>query len=157
PNLAGIALANTIVFAPPGGKTAAGAFEVGRVISSVALANGLQLTQTVGTSTVTSQLTFPHDGVMRYEVTDWNGIAPVESSITAPSDGTEHFYGFGEKFNGFDQAGKNVRVITFDSPGNKGDHSYKAVPWFISTRGYGFHLESSAESTFDMRAANNDR
>ena len=49
--------------------------------------------------------------------------------------------------------GSVVDILTFDNPGNKGDRSYKVAPWFISTRGYGFHLDSTAQSTFDMRAA----
>jgi hypothetical protein len=59
PDLAGSPLANTIVFAPPVGKVAAGPFEVGRVLSSNLLANGLELTQTVGMTSITSKLTFP--------------------------------------------------------------------------------------------------
>jgi len=52
-----------------------------------------------------------------------------------------------------------VRVVTFDQPGNKGvsGDSYNVVPWFVSTRGYGFHLDSSAESLFDMRKTQQDR
>ena len=90
---------------------------------------------------------------MRYEVTDWNGLKPDQTSVAAASDGNEHFYGFGEKFNALDQAGNVVDILTFDNPGNKGDRSYKVAPWFVSTRGYGFHLDSTARSTFDMRAA----
>ena len=76
---------------------------------------------------------------------------PARTSVAAASDGNEHFYGFGEKFNALDQAGKVVRIETFDNPGNKGDRSYKVAPWFVSTRGYGFLLDSTARSTFDMR------
>ena len=36
-------------------------------------------------------------------------LEPDENSITALADGDEHFYGFGEKFNALDQAGKLVR------------------------------------------------
>ena len=90
---------------------------------------------------------------MRYEVTDWNGLRPDQTSVAAASDASEHFYGFGEKFNSLDQAGKVVEIQTFDNPGNKGDRSYKVAPWFISTRGYGFHLDSTARTTFDMRVA----
>ena len=49
--------------------------------------------------------------------------------------------------------GRSCASCTFDNAGDKGDRSYKVAPWFVSTRGYGFHLDSSAESTFDMRAA----
>jgi alpha-D-xyloside xylohydrolase len=126
---------------------------IGRVTSSTTLPNGLRLAQDAGGTSVTTLLTFPADGVMRFEVSDWNGLEPEGASIASDSDGGEHFYGFGEKFNSLDQAGKVVRIETFDNPGNKGDRSYKVAPWFVSTRGYGFHLDSTARNTFDMRAA----
>jgi alpha-D-xyloside xylohydrolase len=94
---------------------------------------------------------------MRYEVTNWGGTTRVATAIASPSKDGEHFYGFGEKFNTLDQSGKTVHTLTFDNFGPKGDHSYKVAPWFMSTRGYGVHLDSSAESTFDMRAGGPDR
>jgi alpha-D-xyloside xylohydrolase len=157
PDLQGNPLANVIQFAPPSVLNGAGTFPIGRVISSTNLANGLQLVQTLSTSQITTQLTFPHEGVMRYEVTDWSNVGPMETAIAAASDDREHFYGFGEKFNAFDQSNKKLHTVTFDEPGNKGDHSYKVAPWFISTRGYGVHLDSSAESIFDMRFSAPDR
>jgi len=152
PDLAGTKAANLIRFAPPAVQTSAGSILLGRVTSSKQIGNGLELTQAMEASQITSQLTFPHDGVMRYEVTDWGAVKPLATAIAAPTDGQEHFFGFGEKYDGVDQAGKAVRMLTFDDPGTKGDHSYKVAPWFISTRGYGFHLDSSAQSVFDMRA-----
>ena len=152
PDLAGAKAANLVRFAPPAIQTATGSLSLGRVTSSKQVGNGLELTQAMGASQITSKLTFPHDGVMRYEVTDWGAAKPLATAIAAPSDAQEHFFGFGEKYDGVDQAGKAVRMLTFDDPGTKGDHSYKVAPWFISTRGYGFHLDSSAQSVFDMRA-----
>jgi alpha-D-xyloside xylohydrolase len=152
PDLVGGSATNVIRFTPPAIQTAAGSQLLGSVLTSKQIANGLELVQSLGTLQITSQFTFTHDGVLRYEVVDWGAVAPVATAVAAPSDGQEHFYGFGEKFDGVDQAGKSVRTLTFDDPGPKGDHSYKAAPWFVSTRGYGFHLDSSAESVFDMRA-----
>jgi alpha-D-xyloside xylohydrolase len=152
PDLAGTPAANLVRFAPPAVQTPTGAVLFGRVVSSKVLGNGLELTQSLGSSQITTRLTFPHDGVMRYEATDWGNVAPTATAVAAASDGHEHFYGFGEKFDALDHAGKQVRTLTFDDPGTKGDHSYKVAPWFVSTRGYGFHLDSSAESSFDMRA-----
>ena len=154
PDRAGTPHANVITFAPPV-ATIAGAdcSTIGRVVSSTPLANGFQLIQDVVGTNVTAQLTFPADGVMRYEVVDWGGLKPDQTSVSATSDGNEHFYGFGERFNALDQAGKTFDILTFDNPGDKGDHSYKVAPWFISTRGYGFYLDSTAKSTFDMRVA----
>lgn len=157
PDLNGAPLANSIILAPPAGKTAAGPFQIGPVVASTTLANGLELTQAMGSATIVSRLTFPREGVMRYEVVDWHGRLPQETFVEVASDAGEHFYGFGEKFNSFDQAGKQPHMLTFDQPATKGDRSYKVSPWFVSTRGYGFHLDSSAESTFDMRATAPDR
>ncbi|MDQ3621177.1 MAG: hypothetical protein M3463_01610 [Verrucomicrobiota bacterium] len=157
PDVSGNPLATTLIFAPPSGRSGGDIFEIGQVVSSMPVPNGLDLTQAVGAGTIESRLSFPSEGIMRYEVTDWNELTPTEVSIAGASDAGEHFYGFGEKFNAFDQAGKEVKIVTFDQPGDKGNRSYKAAPWFISTRGYGFHLDSSAESTFDMRAKNADR
>ena len=95
--------------------------------------------------------------MLQYEIVQWNAVVAQQTGVTVPSDASERFFGFGEKFDSLDQAGKLVRTLTTDDPGVKGDHSYKAAPWFISTRGYGFHLDSSAESNFDMRASHPDR
>ena len=152
PDLAGNPKTNIIHFAPPAMRTGGGSALFGRVLASKQLGNGLELTQSLAQFQIRTRLTFTHDGVMRYEVVDWGAANPVATAVAAPSDGQEHFYGFGEKFNSVDQAGKRVLTLTFDDPGTKGDHSYKVAPWFVSTRGYGFHLDSSAESVFDMRA-----
>ena len=132
---------------------------IGRIVSSAPIANGAEIIQEVGASTVRARLTFPHEGVLRYEVVDWNGLNADKTSIqvASPASVNEHFYGFGEKFNAFDQSGQEVRVVTFDQPGAKGDKSYKPAPWFISPRGYGFHLDSTAESIFDMRVEETGR
>jgi alpha-D-xyloside xylohydrolase len=153
PDRTGTTLANVINFRPAVIHVAGVARTVGKVTSTTPIANGLRLSQDAGGVIVISQLTFPSAGVMRYEVTDWSGLQPDQTTIAADSDENEHFYGFGEKFNSLDQAGNVVRIETFDNPGNKGDRSYKVAPWFISTRGYGFLLDSTARSTFDMRAA----
>jgi alpha-D-xyloside xylohydrolase len=157
PDLAGNPKTNLIHFSPPAVQIGQGSMMIGAVTGSRALANGLELKQKLGATLITSRLTFPHEGVMRYEVVDWGGVIPVATAIAAPSDSHEHFYGFGEKFDSFDQSGKSVRIMTFDDPGIKKDHSYKVSPWFVSTRGYGLHLDSSAESVFDMRATAPDR
>jgi alpha-D-xyloside xylohydrolase len=153
PTFAGNPLANVVTIAPPVIESSDQSFQIGRVISSGPLANGIEVIQRLGARQVRAQLTFPLDGIMRYEVVDWGGFIPTRTSIASASGSGEHFYGFGEKFNALDQAGKIVDILTFDNPGNKGDRSYKVAPWFVSTRGYGLHFDSNGRSTFDMRAA----
>jgi len=153
PDLAGNPLANVVVLAPPVIESGGREFQVGSVVSSMSLANGIELVQRLGAHQVRTQLTFPSSGVMRYEVVDWGGLFPDKVSLSSASNAQEHFYGFGERFNQLDQASKVVDILTFDNPGNKGDRSYKVAPWFVSSRGYGLHLDSTARCTFDMRAA----
>ena len=158
PDLAGAVLANVVTLAPPAVLPAQGAaLQLGRVVASSSTPNALTVTHAAGDSQVTATLSFVHDGVLRYEVTDWGAIKPAQTALAGPSPADEHFYGFGEKFDALDQAGKRVDVLTFDNPGTKGDRSYKVAPWFVSTRGYGLHLDSSAEVTFDLRAGAADR
>ena len=157
PDLSGNPFGSVMTFAPPSVKIGGASYSVGALLSSTPIANGLQVTQSLANATITAQLIFPSDGVMRYEVTDWGGLSPSEADITAASGSSEHFFGFGEKFNTFDQSGNKVHMLTYDQPGAKGDYSYKPVPWFISTNGYGFHLDSTAESWFDMRNSAPDR
>jgi alpha-D-xyloside xylohydrolase len=152
PNLAGTPGATTIVFAPPAVLTAGGAVTFGAIHSPTPITGGLSFKQTVGPAQVDAQLSFTHEGVLRYEVLDWGGLQPLQTAIAGPIAAGEHFFGFGEKFDSLDQTGKRVDVLTFDDPGTKHGHSYKVAPWFLSTRGYGFQLDSSALSMFDMGA-----
>jgi alpha-D-xyloside xylohydrolase len=90
-------------------------------------------------------------------VIDWGGAPPDRLEIQLAAAPGEHLYGLGEKFDRLDQAGKVARVLAVDAPGGKGDRSYKVAPWFVSSRGYGFRLDSSAESSFDLAASHEDR
>jgi alpha-glucosidase (family GH31 glycosyl hydrolase) len=159
PDLAGTPLANVVTFEPPVVRISGTTRTIGPILSSQPRDDAVELVQALGENQITARLGFPHAGVMRYEVLGWGAVVPERTEIVAASDAAERFYGFGETFNGFDQAGKVVRVVTFDQPGNKGvsGDSYNVVPWFVSTRGYGFHLDSSAESLFDMRKTQQDR
>jgi len=157
PDLNGNPFGNLITFAPPAIVVNGASYDLGPVQSVTTLANGLQIVQAFAGSTITAQLTFSSDGVMHYEVTNWNGFVPTETDVTASSNANEHFYGFGEKFDSVDQAGNKVHIITSDIGGDKNDNSYKSSSWFLSTNGYGFHLDSTAESYFDMRNSAPDR
>jgi len=157
PDLQGRAHTNVITLFAPTVQIAGKSLSLAPIRNTATLANGLELTYDLAGKTITAQLTFPSDGVLQYEIVRWNGIVVDLTSVTAPSDAGERFFGFGEKFDSLDQAGKLVRTLTIDDPGIKRDHSYKVAPWFISSRGYGFHLDSSAENHFDMRASHVDR
>jgi alpha-D-xyloside xylohydrolase len=152
PDLAGTPSATLIILTPPAVLTPSGTVSIRAVTSATPVANGLDLQQMAGNAQIGARLSFIHDGVLRYEVLDWGTLGPQRTAIAGAILPGEHFYGFGEKFDSLDQTGRRVDVLTFDDPGSKHDHSYKVAPWFVSTRGYGFHLDSSAESTFDLGA-----
>jgi alpha-D-xyloside xylohydrolase len=157
PDLSGNPLTNAINIQSPSATANGNNLTFGAVLSSMPLSNGIQFVELCGSTSIVAQVTFPYDGVMHYEVVDWGAQVLTATAITVPSDATEHFYGFGEKFNNFDQAGRKVRMLNVDRFGDKGDDSYKCAPWFMSTRGYGFHLDSTDESSFDMRNGFADR
>lgn len=157
PDLAGVALANVVTLSPPAVEIGNRLFNIGRVLASSLLPNGVEVTQELGMTQVRARLSFPFTGVMRYEVLNWGGEPPSRLVVSSASDEEEHFYGFGEKFNQLDQTSQVVDIRVFDAPGNKGDRSYKVAPWFMSTRGYGFQLDTTGRSTFDMRSAVNGR
>jgi alpha-D-xyloside xylohydrolase len=159
PDLSGRPLSNVVTFQPPVINSSGVTLTIGRVHSAQTRDDVMDIVSALGDKEITARVSFPHDGVMRYEVVDWGGVVAEATEVSAGSDAAEHFYGFGETFNGFDQAGNVVRMVTFDQPGDKGvtGDSYTVVPWIVSTRGYGFHLDSQAESRFDMRKSQEDR
>ena len=66
------------------------------------------------------------------------------------------YYGLGEHFDTLDHAHTIVRNVSMDDAGRKGSSAYKAIPFFLSTTGYGLWLDATGEATFDMNASNRD-
>ena len=144
-------------FAAPAARVGGAWRAFGRVLTCVPSRGGLLVTQDLNGKRAVVRLSAPYPEVLRYEVIDWGGVLPDRTSLTASSGADEHFYGFGERFGSFNETGRVIHTLTLDAFGAKGDRSYAVAPWFLSTRGYGFHLDSSTESSFDMRATADDR
>lgn len=85
------------------------------------------------------------------------GEAPraIRLSFNSPPD--EGFYGLGERFHAFNQRGTAPDVSVYEQYKNQGIHTYLPVPFFLSSRGYGFYLETARFSHFDLAAAHTDR
>ncbi len=66
------------------------------------------------------------------------------------SDDETAYYGTGERFNALNQRGYILPVVTDDRYGNKGVGSYKPIPFFMSTQGFGVWIDSFAPGTFDL-------
>ena len=63
-----------------------------------------------------------------------------------------NYYGLGEHFNTLNHAHTIVKGASQDNGGAKGSSSYKPIPFFMSTTGYGLWIDTTAETTFDMNA-----
>jgi alpha-D-xyloside xylohydrolase len=84
--------------------------------------------------------------------TDLDGRRFYHDSFTAEPD--EHYYGFGEKFTDFDKRGQRIEMWHYDAYGVHSERSYKNVPFFVSTRGYGVFVDSHTPVRFDMASSN---
>ena len=67
----------------------------------------------------------------------------------APDEG---IYGFGESFTRLNKRGQRVLAYLRDAMGVQGPFQYKAVPFFVSSRGYGMFVHTSAPVAFDVGA-----
>ncbi|HEU4539118.1 MAG TPA: hypothetical protein VFS00_33585, partial [Polyangiaceae bacterium] len=131
---------------------------VGATLASApAAGGGLELEQAFGATALRAAVRFSAEGVLRYEALDWRGAAPERLRVSVRTPGGEHAYGLGEKFNSLDQAGRRSRLLARDVAGPKGDAAYKVAPWWLSSRGYGFHFDASYEAFFDLGAGARDR
>jgi len=67
------------------------------------------------------------------------------------------YYGFGERFDTLDHAHTVVHNLSLDTPGPKGSNTYKPIPFFMSTTGYGLWLDTTGDATFDLNATDRDQ
>jgi len=70
-------------------------------------------------------------------------------------DGASYF-GLGERFDLLDHAHTVVKNLSVDNAGVKGTSTYKPIPFFMSTTGYGIWLDTTGEATFDLNASDRD-
>ena len=61
----------------------------------------------------------------------------------------EYFYGFGEKFTPFVKNGQTVQIWNSDG-GTCSDQSYKCIPFYVSSEGYGIFVNSSDNVSFEV-------
>ncbi len=61
----------------------------------------------------------------------------------------EYFYGFGEKFTPFVKNGQTIQMWNSDG-GTCSDQSYKCIPFYVSSEGYGIFVNSSDNVSFEV-------
>ncbi len=64
--------------------------------------------------------------------------------------GDEHIYGLGEKFTDLDKRGQRIESWVTQPNGAETEDSYKNVPFFLSTRGYGMLVNTDQRTIFDI-------
>jgi alpha-D-xyloside xylohydrolase len=62
----------------------------------------------------------------------------------------EKLFGCGESFTRLDKRGQRVVLYTRDGMGVQNEYMYKPIPFFMSSRGYGMFVHTSAPVTFDF-------
>lgn len=78
-----------------------------------------------------------------------NGRAEAYLSLRLHSD--EQTFGFGEKFGPVEKTGFSTRIWNNDTAGtNTTDLSYKAIPWLVSSRGWGLLMSSAFPSLWEV-------
>lgn len=108
------------------------------------VAGALVLTEDRSTQDASDQLVTLPLGFMRLAS---GTIAYLESYVAEPD---EHFYGLGERFTNFDKRGQLVSCWNHDALGCLSEQSYKNVPFFVSSRGYGVFVDTTTNVHFDL-------
>ncbi|MFW5713664.1 MAG: TIM-barrel domain-containing protein [Brevefilum sp.] len=81
-------------------------------------------------------------------ITQDNTLLAIRRFIKTTEE--EIFLGLGERFNQLDQAGEILDTRVFEQYQRQGSKTYIPVPFFLSSRGYGWFQNFSRKSTFDF-------
>jgi alpha-D-xyloside xylohydrolase len=78
-----------------------------------------------------------------------------ENLFSVLAEGNEHFYGTGERFGRLDLAGRTITLENTDALGTDSRKAYKNIPFYLSSRGYGLFIHSSAHMRFSFADISN--
>ena len=67
-----------------------------------------------------------------------------------PPRAGEKIFGCGESFTRLDKRGQKIVLYVRDAMGVQSQRMYKPIPFFLSSRGYGMFVHTSAPTTFDF-------
>jgi len=92
------------------------------------------------------------DGV--YELTaDADRVGMWDFRVDDAADG---YYGLGEHFDTLDHTHQLILNGSQDNSQSKGTATYKPIPFYMSTTGYGLWVDTTAEAVFDMNVHSRD-
>ena len=69
----------------------------------------------------------------------------------------ERIYGFGDKRAAMNQRGRSLDILNRDAFASETNESYKSVPFYVSSNGYGLFLYNFYPSVFDVAAGSRNR
>lgn len=125
-----------------------------------AIPNGqrfLATTSEPGAGPATVDATTHGPGVIRVEFRPPPGEEVVWTYATMASDSTETLLGLGERFDSVSLAGRQLDVWAEDRrSAGYGSATYLPAPWLLSSRGYGFLLDGTRPSTWELRSTRPD-
>lgn len=113
--------------------------------------NGHTLTSTKAATDVRGQYLTKPMGYSEKKVENWP-LQVSKSHLSLRLHPDESIYGFGESFGSLDKKGKKINVSVKQALGVNSSASYKSIPFYLSTRGYGMLAESSTSMSFDVGA-----
>ncbi|SDX60369.1 glycoside hydrolase family 31 protein [Halobellus clavatus] len=89
---------------------------------------------------------------MGYEetVVDNYPLEVTRTGFSTRSDPSESIFGLGEQFTTFEKSGQRVETSVAQAHGTNTSDTYAPVPFFLSDRGYGVLVETTADVTFDF-------
>lgn len=82
-------------------------------------------------------------------IEDWE-ISPNRQTVSLALRPSEHIFGFGDKRAAIDQRGHKLEMLNHDAYNSGDNDSYKSVPFYRSSDGYGLFFHTYAAVTFDV-------
>lgn len=86
----------------------------------------------------------------------WSALDGKPHDFVIPVKDNSDYYGGGERFGSLNHKGLVLPMVSIDRPEAKGSVTYKPVPFYMSTRGYGLLVDSFEPGTFDFNATDRD-
>jgi len=86
-----------------------------------------------------------------WEIDDGERVARIELQ------NAERIYGFGDKRAALDQRGRKIAIVNRDAFASESNQSYKSVPFYMSSAGYGLLFHNYRPSNFDVGASVKNR
>lgn len=108
-----------------------------------------------GTSVPASQLSLKQLGEGVSEITaDLGHVGIWKFSVNDAADG---YFALGERFNELNHTHEILKNSSQDNATAKGSGTYKPIPFYMSTTGYGLWLDTTAEATFDLNVTSREK